>query len=116
MSEKYLSYILLELIDNAIKFSDNSKIISVLGERYNNSYYKLVIRDFGIGFSEEKLKRIGVVEQFNREERAQEGLGLGLFLSKIIIKNVKGISTTKSKTDRGTKIKIYLPLSSMECK
>jgi two-component system sensor histidine kinase/response regulator len=116
MNEKYLNFILFELIDNALKFSPNSKIISVSGERYNDSYYELIIRDFGIGFSEEELKKIGVAEQFNREEREQQGLGLGLFLSKIIIKNSKGIFNIKSKTDEGTKINIYLPLSSMECK
>lgn len=111
ISEKYLNFILFELVDNALKFSPSSKIICVSGERYNDSYYELVIRDFGIGFSEEELKKIGVAQQFNREEREQQGLGLGLFLSKIIIKKSKGVFTIISKANEGTRIKIFLPLS-----
>jgi two-component system sensor histidine kinase/response regulator len=111
ISEKYLNFILFELVDNALKFSPSSKIICVSGERYNDSYYELVIRDFGIGFSEEELKKIDVAQQFKREEREQQGLGLGLFLSKIIVKKSKGVFTIISKANEGTRIKIFLPLS-----
>ncbi len=86
ISEEHLQYIFFELIDNALKFSSNNKFIIVSGEQFNNEYYKLVIWDFGIGFSEQELNKIGAAQQFNREEREQQGLGLGLFLSKIIIK------------------------------
>jgi two-component system sensor histidine kinase/response regulator len=111
MSERYLGFILFELIDNALKFSPNSKIITVSGERYNGEYYELVIRDFGIGFSEDELRKIGPAQQFNREEREQQGLGLGLFLTKIVIKKAKGVFTIISKAKQGTRIKIFLPLS-----
>jgi signal transduction histidine kinase len=111
MSEKYLHFVLFELIDNALKFSPSTKIVCVSGERFNDEYYELVIRDFGIGFSEEELKKIGAAQQFNREEREQQGLGLGLFLSKIIIKKSKGVFTIISNTNEGTSIKIFLPLS-----
>ena len=69
----------------------------------------MVIRDFGIGFSEEELKKIGAAQQFNREEREQQGLGLGLFLSKIIIKSSRGNFKIISRENEGTTIKIMLP-------
>jgi two-component system sensor histidine kinase/response regulator len=114
MSEKYLNFILFELIDNALKFSSSTKIICVSGERYDNNYYELVIRDFGIGFSEEELKRIGAAQQFNREKNEQQGLGLGLFLSKIIVKKSNGVFTIVSTPNEGTTIRIFLPLTTSE--
>jgi two-component system sensor histidine kinase/response regulator len=111
ISEKYLHFILYELIDNALKFSPKSKFISVTGKRHNDEFYELVIRDFGIGLSKEELKKIGAGQQFNRDKREQQGLGLGLFLSKIIVKQAKGIFTIDSNINEGTSIKIFLPLS-----
>ena len=116
MSDKYLNFILFELIDNVLKFSSSTKIICVSGERYDNNYYELVIRDFGIGFSEEELKRIGAAQQLNREKNEQQGLGLGLFLSKLIIKNYNGVFTIVSKPNQGTTIRIFLPLNSFYSK
>ncbi|MDD2822294.1 MAG: response regulator, partial [Flavobacterium sp.] len=111
IDEMYLDFILFELIDNAMKFSPKGKFISVNGRRYNNEFYELVIQDFGIGLSEEELKKIGAAQQFNREKREQQGLGLGLFLSKSIIKKANGVFSIISKENEGTSVKIFLPLS-----
>jgi two-component system sensor histidine kinase/response regulator len=111
ISEKYLQFILFELIDNALKFSPKSKFISLTGKRYNDEYYELVIKDFGIGFSEEELKKIGAGQQFNRDKKEQQGLGLGLFLSKIIIKEIKGVFSIISNLDEGTSIRIFFPMN-----
>ena len=110
ISQEHLQFIFFELIDNALKFSSNTKVISVFGKQFNGEYYELVIRDFGIGFSEKELNKIGAAEQFNRKEREQQGLGLGLFLSKIIIKKSNGVFTIVSKENEGTTITIFLPL------
>lgn len=114
MSKIYLNFILFELIDNALKFSPSSKIIIVSGARHDDDYYELIIRDFGIGFSDCELKRIGAAKQFKRDKREQQGLGLGLFLSKIIVRNSKGIFNIISKANEGTNIKILLPLSPLK--
>lgn len=113
INEEYLHFILFELIDNAFKFSPKSKVISVTGEYYNDDFYELVIRDFGIGFKEDELKKIGAAQQFKRKRREQQGLGLGLYLSKIIIKKVKGVFSITSNVKRGTTITIFLPLSKL---
>ena len=110
ISQDHLQYILFELIDNALKFSSNDKVISVSGREFNDEYYELVIRDFGIGLSEQELNKIGAAQQFNRKQREQQGLGLGLFLSKIIIKKSNGVFTIVSKENEGATIKIFLPL------
>ena len=107
---KYLQFILFELIDNALKFSPENKPIMVSGSIHKKDFYELIIKDFGIGLSEIELKKIGAAKQFNREQNEQQGLGLGLFLSKIIIKKFKGVFDISSKIKEGTTIKILLPL------
>lgn len=111
IDEMYLDFILFELIDNSLKFSPKGKFISVTGKHYNNEFYELVIQDFGVGFSEDELKKIGPAQQFKREKREQNGLGLGLFLSKSIIKKANGVFSIISKENEGTSLKIFLPLS-----
>ena len=108
ISEKHLHFILYELMDNALKFSSDNKSVIISGQRGSAESYELVIRDFGIGFSKEELKKIGAAQQFNREEREQQGLGLGLFLSKIIIKSSRGNFKIISRENEGTTIKIIL--------
>lgn len=111
ISQKNLCFILFELIDNALKFSAHNKIVLVSGSKYNQEFYELIIKDFGIGFSENELTRIGATQQFNREQQEQQGLGLGLFLSRIIIKKNKGVFSISSIEKKGTTIKILLPLN-----
>ena len=110
ISEKHLQFILFELMDNALKFSSDSKAVIISGQQYDDECYELIIRDFGIGFSKEELNKIGAAQQFNREEREQQGLGLGLFLSKIIVQKASGKFSIISKVNEGTTIKIILPL------
>ena len=110
IQKKYLHFILFELVDNALKFSNNNKKILVSGKKFNEEYYELIIQDFGIGFSEKELKEINEYKQFNRAEMEQQGLGLGLFMSKTFIKKTKGVFSVISQKDVGTTIKIFLPL------
>jgi two-component system sensor kinase len=110
ISEENLHFILAELIDNALKFSPNPKTIMVTGQTFNNNHYEINVRDFGIGFTETELKKINAAEQFNREKREQQGLGLGLYLSKTITKKANGIFSIASTENGGTIISIILPL------
>lgn len=110
INQNHLYFILYELIDNGLKFSPNDKTVLVTGLKFDEKYYELTICDSGIGFSEEELKKIDATKQFNREVMEQQGLGLGLFLSKIIIKKTKGVFSIVSKLNEGTKISIFLPL------
>jgi two-component system sensor kinase len=104
-----LKFVLFEIIDNALKFSQNS-VVTVTGKKYKNNHYELIIQDSGIGFSPSQLKNIKAGIQFNREKNEQQGLGLGLYLSKRIVKKANGIFSIVSTENEGTQITIYLPL------
>ncbi len=112
IKDEYLNFILFELIDNALRFSKNEKKIIVSGKKHNNEYYELVIQDFGIGFSNEELKEINVNQQFDREQKEQQGLGLGLFISKTFMKKTRGVFSIISQKNVGTTIKLFFPLHS----
>jgi two-component system sensor kinase len=110
IQNQYLHFILFELLDNALKFSKNNERIIFSGKKFSTEYYELIIQDFGIGFSEEELNKINVYRQFNRTQEEQQGLGLGLFISKTFVKNTKGVFDIISEKNVGTTIKILLPL------
>jgi signal transduction histidine kinase len=106
----FLEFVLYELIDNALKFSPQIKKVFITGKNHNEKYYQIVIKDFGVGLTEEEIRNIDEQKQFKRELREQQGLGLGLFLSKNIIEKANGIFNIRSKTNEGTEISILIPL------
>lgn len=110
INKEYLNLILFELIDNALKFSAITANVMIYGALFNDKYYELTIADFGIGFSENQLKKINAAQQFNEDKREPHGLGLGLYLSKTIIKKAKGVFSIISEESKGTKISLFFPL------
>ncbi len=110
IKEEYLHFILFELMSNALKSSEANKKIIITGKKYNSEHYELSIQDFGIGFSEEEIKKIEINQPFNRKHGEQQGLGLGLLISKTFIKKIKGLFSINSQKNVGTTIVIYFPL------
>ncbi|SDZ93317.1 two-component system, unclassified family, sensor kinase [Flavobacterium gillisiae] len=110
ISSNNLSFILFELLDNALKFSPENKKVVIEGSIFSDDYYEINIFDYGVGFKEEELKLIDATVQFNHDEREQQGLGLGLFITKSIIKKSNGIISIVSKENEGAKISILLPI------
>ncbi len=111
MNPEFLEFVLFELIDNALKFSSSNKKVSVVGSIYNDKYYELDITDYGLGFKPEELKSIEPNIQFDRDQMEQQGLGLGLYLSRIVVLKSKGLFSIVSKEGEGTKITLLLPIS-----
>jgi two-component system sensor kinase len=111
IANAFLEFVTYELIDNALKFSPQLKKVSIIGKNYNEKYYQIVIKDFGVGLTEEEIRNIDEQKQFKRDIREQQGLGLGLFLSKNIIEKANGIFNIRSKKNEGTEISILIPLA-----
>lgn len=98
---------LLNLIENAIKYSNNSVKIDI--QTYGNqNYFYLEIKDNGLGIPKEDLPRI--FERFYRvdKSRAKGGTGLGLAIVKHIVKMFNGEIYVKSELNNGTKFKIKI--------
>ncbi len=105
-----LQQILMNLLDNAIKFTKNGGILinvkPVLDEEIKNSKVCLYItvKDTGIGIPSDKQEKI--FEHFTQAEsslhKSYKGIGLGLAVSQDIVKMMGGIIWLESKPNEGS--------------
>ncbi|MCR5265674.1 MAG: PAS domain-containing protein [Cyanobacteria bacterium RUI128] len=101
---------LMNLITNAIKYSNENTTIKVRAEKFND-YIVVAVTDQGTGISEENQKK--VFDRFFRVENSAhtvKGTGLGLHLVKITIeKHHKGEVFVHSKLGEGSTFGFKLP-------
>lgn len=98
--EKWLCFVLEQLLSNALKYTPKGKIsIYMEGEK------NLVIQDTGIGIAPEDLPRIGEKGFTGYNGRAQkQATGLGLYLCKKVLKKLSHHIVFESEIGRGTKV------------
>jgi len=111
--EKRLRQILVNLISNAMKFTDSGRIsLDVL---YRSQVATFTVADSGRGILEKDLPRI--FEPFQRgdaEHGRMPGLGLGLTITRLLTQTLGGEISVKSERDRGTEFKVRLMLSAVD--
>jgi signal transduction histidine kinase len=107
-NEDLTQQIWLNLLDNAIKFTDEGGTVSIRLSDWNNGY-RLCIRDTGIGMDEETISR--VFDRFFQDDnsRAGAGNGLGLAIVKRIVDLYDGTMEVKSKLGVGSEFIVWLP-------
>ncbi len=111
IDEGLLLEILYQIIDNAIKFSENSEII--VDYLVENEYLIITIKDSGVGIESDKFDVIFEAFRQGSEGSARnyEGLGLGLTLVYKLTKLLKGEVEIKSKKGIGTSVILKIPIS-----
>jgi PAS domain S-box-containing protein len=112
------------LISNALKFVKpnvkavisieasevDKKEMSLLGLPFkDNLYYKIVVRDNGIGFDNEYAEKIFLIFQRLHGRSEFEGTGLGLAICKKIVDNHEGFIVAQSELNKGAVFTVYLP-------
>ena len=104
-----LSQVLKNLIGNALKFTD-AGYIAVEVEKKDN-HIMISVADTGIGISNDELKKIFTkfYQAYTGEDRNNEGTGLGLFISKEIVKKHNGAIWAESEVGKGSRFIIQLP-------
>ncbi len=109
--------VLVNVINNSVKYTNNGGSIWVTLEEKpcrspNRSNYKFVVKDTGIGMSEEFISHI--FELFERERNTTDsgiqGTGLGMAIIKNIVDLMHGSVDVKSKKGEGTTVTIRLSL------
>lgn len=107
----HLTNIVNNLIDNAMKYSEDVPIVTLRTFNENN-YFCIEISDHGIGIKKEELKLI--FDKFYRVSTGNlhnvKGFGLGLYYVFIIIEAHHGKIDVRSSIGKGTTFKISLPL------
>lgn len=106
--EDYLKLITKELFDNALKFSKAGSGLEVTGGKCPH-FYQMVVKDYGIGITDEEIKRIEPFRQFNRKTLSQDGNGLGLSIVRRIVDVFGCGMTIQSRKDNFTSITIDFP-------
>ncbi len=107
-----LHQVLLNILQNAIQFSDSDTTITMDFQKKANDHLEIKITDQGIGISEHDLPHI--FERFYRAEPSRSrftgGTGIGLAISKQLILAHKGSIHAISKPGKGSSMVISLPL------
>lgn len=103
-----ISQIIDNLLTNALKFTDTGTILFNAG--YENERLYLEVKDTGIGMDEDTISRIfRPFERLSSEANA-EGFGLGLPITKGLVKLLGGTIDVKSEVGHGSTFYISLPL------
>ncbi len=114
LDTKKISFVIHVLLENAIFYSKENDTIEIKSEIKNHNLV-LNIKDSGIGLSWKDKNNI--FKRFYRGDRAQkmntEGMGLGLYMSKEIIRRHHGKIFVQSKgKNKGAIFSIILPIKS----
>lgn len=111
-----LRQVLINLIGNAIKFTDEGHI--KIDVRYKRKHLLIDIEDTGIGISKEKLETI--FERFEQEDdstsRKYTGTGLGLSISRELIRAMGGTINVRSTKNIGSTFEVDIPISAVKKK
>ena len=108
-----LNQVLLNLLGNAVKYTGaggmvSMRIIERAGAPEGYANYDFIIKDNGIGMSEEFVAHI--FEPFERERSSTtskiQGTGLGMAITKNIVDMMNGTIEVKSEKDAGTEVKV----------
>jgi len=101
-----LKQVVLNVLDNAIKFSPKSSDI-VITQAMEDRCVSLVIQDAGIGVKAEHLKYL--TQSFYKADKKSMGEGLGLAISRKIMTLHGGTLSIESEYGRGTTVTLNLP-------
>jgi signal transduction histidine kinase len=108
--ETMLYQVINNIVGNAIKFTDRGEI-NIRTYIRDDTHVSVVVKDTGIGISEEFMPRIfnSFEQESTGRSRSHEGSGLGLSISKKYIELLGGEILVESSKDHGSLFEIVLP-------
>lgn len=110
LDEVRLRQILLNILGNALKFTDKGEIAISVDYNHDSEQLKIDIKDTGIGIKESSLKSI--FDEFKQQDdqltRKYGGTGLGLAISKKLAKMMDGEISVVSELGSGSTFSVVL--------
>lgn len=104
--------ILRNLVSNAIKFSNQNSVVSIVVTP-RNQFCEITVKDTGAGIPENEVEYL--FDMHNKDKiskKQQSGSGLGLMLCKDFIEKQGGTIWVNSKIDQGSEFTFTLPIAS----
>jgi len=98
-----------ELVENAFSFSRTGTPVRVTAQRVGPNL-QLTVSDAGRGMTAQQLKSFSAFRQFERPSLEQQGLGLGLFIVRQIVRRLDGHLHMDSRPGHGTTCTVMLPV------
>lgn len=105
---KWTTEAVVNLVDNAIKYTDSGGKVEVSARSYQ-MFTRIDIRDDGMGIEESEIPKIFGRFYRGTDVRGEEGVGLGLYLAREIIRNQGGYIKVSSKPWEGSCFSVFLP-------
>lgn len=108
IDEKWVAEAVYNILDNAIKYSDEETSIFI--EQFSYEMFSGIrIEDQGIGISEEEIPLLFRRFYRGRKVHDKEGVGVGLFLAREIVESNGGYIKVKSELGKGSTFEICFP-------
>jgi signal transduction histidine kinase len=100
------------LLDNAIKFSRDRGKRVVVSVRPVDGWIEITVQDWGVGIPSNEIPHLFErFRQINREKLEQQGVGLGLAITKELVRLHGGEIAVESELDVGSTFTIRLPVA-----
>lgn len=105
--EKWTQEAIFNVLENCIKYSNKNTTITIQMSK-NTFFSKIIITDQGIGIKKENYNNI--FQRFYRAQEVQDedGIGIGLYLTREILSREEGYITVQSEYGKGSTFTIYL--------
>ncbi len=116
VAEDMIRRVLINLVNNALKYSPGDKTITVMAQRANDDGYLLIsVQDEGIGIPEEYRETIFLkFERVDRGDPASKGLGLGLAFCRLAVEAHGGRIWVQDAPGGGSLFQFTLPVSNSQ--
>jgi len=104
--------VLLNLLSNAAKFTNNGKVILTVRTEKTNGFVSFTVSDTGIGISPSQLEQLfqPFIQGDTSTTKKYGGTGLGLAISRYFCQMMGGEITVKSQMGVGSSFMVRLPL------
>lgn len=108
----YIETILFQLISNALRFRSVVKQPNILVKAWKDeTNFFLSVSDNGKGMDLNKIHK-QVFQLYKTFDPGVSGKGLGLYLCKILVEELKGNISIQSSLSMGTMVEVKIPLAS----
>ena len=109
--ERAIKQIAINLVSNAVKFTDEGGSVSIEAAR-SGGHIQVTVADTGIGMDEENLQHLGLpfYQADNHYDRKYQGTGLGLSVVYGLVQLHGGKVGVESRKGVGTSVEVTLPI------